>query len=151
MWQSSERAQQEHDEAVKAADIRRQRRAADNPPKVHLSKRQKKRQRRRERAERNGTLIPKPEWTTYAEYLRTLHWKRKRQEAFEFHGRQCQECGSTEDLQVHHTTYRRLGRERLKTLQILCKHCHAIRHENKDDVTLSDPLSEQYRDIIAIA
>ena len=36
----------------------------------------------------------------------------------------CEECGGTKILQCHHLTYKRLGRERLSDLKLLCRKCH---------------------------
>lgn len=65
----------------------------------------------------------------YAAYLRSAHWRAKRNEALEYHGAACDQCGTEDDLQVHHKTYARLGREKMKDLQILCADCHTKLHE----------------------
>jgi 5-methylcytosine-specific restriction endonuclease McrA len=40
-------------------------------------------------------------------------------------GARCERCGSTRDLELHHKTYDRLGRELLSDLELLCSGCHA--------------------------
>lgn len=51
-----------------------------------------------------------------------------RKEALAYHGAFCKICGSTRNLQVHHKTYAREGRERLNDLVVLCKRCHNRQH-----------------------
>jgi 5-methylcytosine-specific restriction endonuclease McrA len=63
----------------------------------------------------------------YAEYLRTPHWKKKREEAFVFYGRICL-CGRTKGLQVHHRSYKNLGNEIVTDLSVLCDKCHQKTH-----------------------
>lgn len=38
--------------------------------------------------------------------------------------KQCQRCGSTSDLELHHLTYERLGIEQDTDLELVCKPCH---------------------------
>jgi len=64
----------------------------------------------------------------YNHYIRGRKWKKKRQQAFLFYGRRCQSCGCTRNLQVHHKTYDRLGREWMSDLAVLCNDCHGIVH-----------------------
>lgn len=66
----------------------------------------------------------------YPEYLLTPEWQIKRQKALRFASFRCQVCNGAEDLNVHHRTYERLGRERLADLTVLCQDCHAIFHKN---------------------
>lgn len=64
------------------------------------------------------------------EYYRSEHWKKVRSQAFEYYGRKCAICGTTQRLQVHHLIYKRngrsvLGREDIqKDLVVLCKKHH---------------------------
>lgn len=41
----------------------------------------------------------------------------------------CLCCGSPRLLQVHHVTYKRLGKERLSDLILLCSQCHSTGHK----------------------
>jgi 5-methylcytosine-specific restriction endonuclease McrA len=65
----------------------------------------------------------------YREYLASPHWiemqARVREER-----RCCEACTATNGLQVHHKTYKRLGRERLRDLTLLCGECHKWIHRN---------------------
>jgi 5-methylcytosine-specific restriction endonuclease McrA len=76
-----------------------------------------------------------PEWKRrrreYLEYLRSEVWRGKRNAALEAFGRICSRCRATgSGLHVHHRTYRRFGgREVLSDLEVLCKSCHAQKHD----------------------
>jgi len=64
----------------------------------------------------------------YRQYRRTWHWLRLRQKVWRRAGGVCERCGSTGNLQVHHRTYARLGRERLEDLELLSGGCHLREH-----------------------
>lgn len=64
----------------------------------------------------------------YSVYTATNHWRRKRREAFAYYGHQCLLCGALEGLQVHHTTYRNFGREKMRDLMPVCERCHTWIH-----------------------
>lgn len=67
---------------------------------------------------------------TYRDYLNSAHWKQKRKEALRYGGRECWICKSTKDIQIHHRTYKRKGRERIETdLFALCAKHHKEVHE----------------------
>lgn len=65
----------------------------------------------------------------YKSYIHSIEWGRKRQQAFEYHGRVCNRCGATRRLQVHHRNYHRIGDEAMDDLEVLCEDCH--RHEHR--------------------
>jgi len=65
---------------------------------------------------------------TYRDYLRSEAWQEKRRQKFEQVGRRCERCSNTTGIQVHHTTYERLGNELLSDLEVLCDRCHATEH-----------------------
>lgn len=61
-------------------------------------------------------------------------WKKKREEVFERYGKQCVECGSTKNIQVHHLIYRKghhLLEYNVNELIPLCKKCHQKIHDDK--------------------
>jgi len=64
----------------------------------------------------------------YLSYLKTDAWKEKRKEFLELANYECQECGSTENLQIHHLNYENIGEETEDDVEVLCKECH----ENKE-------------------
>lgn len=69
-------------------------------------------------------------WTkkTYAEYLKTDHWKLTRDKALKRAGYKCQICAETSRLEVHHNDYSRLGGENRTDLVVLCSVCHKTHH-----------------------
>lgn len=76
----------------------------------------------------------------YKDLLLTEEWKVFRDKVKELHGYKCDICGSTENLNVHHKAYRRIGAKKELTLpwayffeemQLLCKKHHDEAHEAK--------------------
>jgi len=61
-------------------------------------------------------------------YLRSPHWiataRAKRAEV----KWKCEKCHERKRLDVHHKTYKRLGKERMSDLQALCRDCHDKEH-----------------------
>lgn len=66
---------------------------------------------------------------SYKDYLKTNHWKKKKQSFLATVKRQCMECGSKSNLHVHHLTYKNVGNERNSQLCLLCKDCHFAAHK----------------------
>ncbi|HEY4099173.1 MAG TPA: hypothetical protein VGM33_26855 [Baekduia sp.] len=65
----------------------------------------------------------------YREYLRTAEWRRARAAALLRAGHSCSlDVTHTEDLEVHHRTYERLGAELAADLVVLCRACHRLHH-----------------------
>lgn len=63
----------------------------------------------------------------YEIYLASRKWADMRHMKLMAAGFVCERCGISNhsvDLQVHHLTYERLGRERMTDLQVLCPECH---------------------------
>lgn len=76
-------------------------------------------------AERLARLRTMP----YREYLRTPEWRRTRAGALVRAGQACSlDVTHTEDLEVHHRTYERLGAELVGDLIVLCRPCHRLHH-----------------------
>jgi len=67
----------------------------------------------------------------YTEYLQTKHWKDIRKKALIRGNKKCRMCGSKENLQVHHNTYKNIGNERDEDLTVLCKECHEFFHDRQ--------------------
>lgn len=67
--------------------------------------------------------------------LLSPQWRKKREEVFERYGKQCVECGKTNNIQVHHLVYRK-GRHiweyDVDELIPLCKECHQKIHNDKN-------------------
>lgn len=66
----------------------------------------------------------------YRNYLRSDKWRRKRAKALKRAKNRCQVCSSPRDLQVHHRTYSRIGKERAYDLIVLCEICHRLFHDH---------------------
>lgn len=128
-WNGSNRAMAEHDAAVAKS-----KKPTPTKPQCVASPAKKIRRRR-----------SRP---NYSDYIASDRWLRKRQKALQHYGSKCSRCSSTSNLQVHHVSYRRLGREAMRDLQVLCDYCHRIEHE-PDGVKLTDPLSRKYQDMAA--
>jgi 5-methylcytosine-specific restriction endonuclease McrA len=64
----------------------------------------------------------------YERYLNSDLWRKNRQPALDRAGNACEKCGAVEALNVHHLTYKRLGKELPKDLQVLCRPCHLLVH-----------------------
>ena len=69
----------------------------------------------------------------YQKYLRSEHWQKIRSERLKIDDFKCQKCGRPFDLQVHHLTYDRIGKEDINDLITLCKNCHARVEEGKKE------------------
>ena len=63
--------------------------------------------------------------------MQSPKWFEKRAAALAFHGPACDTCGASEYLHVHHLNYKRLGAELMSDLQVLCRPCHELVHEDK--------------------
>lgn len=64
----------------------------------------------------------------YDAYLRSEAWRAKRAEALDRAGHRCQLCNAGRQLEVHHRTYDRLGREHSADLTVPCGRCHLWHH-----------------------
>ena len=71
---------------------------------------------------------------TYLEYLQTEHWKDLKQRvlASKFPYR-CYICGVHSGLELHHKTYKRMGKEYLRDMIWLCREHHEITHEYEQE------------------
>lgn len=77
---------------------------------------------RRARKPRRGA---RQHWTkeAYQVYLTQPHWQEIRKKMYSRYNR-CQMCKSKDKLNIHHLTYRRLGREQDEDLIVVCEYCH---------------------------
>jgi hypothetical protein len=62
----------------------------------------------------------------YEKHIRSAQWRNTREQMFKLRGKKCEECDATTDLELHHNTYERFGREAPSDLKILCKRHHEI-------------------------
>jgi 5-methylcytosine-specific restriction endonuclease McrA len=81
-----------------------------------------KRRRREARVERQRE---------YRRYLKSDEWQARRRAAVERARGFCADCGTRENLDAHHLTYKRRGNERPSDLVALCRTCHRERHSGK--------------------
>lgn len=66
----------------------------------------------------------------YGEYLKTPHWRVFRQKVLSHWDHRCCICYGSEELHVHHRTYRRRGKEELTDCVVLCESCHSLHHHS---------------------
>lgn len=67
---------------------------------------------------------------SYREYLRSKHWKsfKKRFKESSYYRGKCYICERDKNIQYHHITYIRIGKEYLKDIVELCAPCHKNVH-----------------------
>lgn len=77
-----------------------------------------------------GSTTPTPtKKETYAEYLRSDHWKNLRRKKYSTGNARCSICGSKDSLEVHHLNYKNLYDVTTSDLRILCHDCHFTAHK----------------------
>lgn len=76
-------------------------------------------------------------WQRYSEYLKSEEWHRIRERVLERDGWSCRITGNTKQLQVHHLTYRNVGREQESELITLCREAHEIIHNQSHPMHLA--------------
>lgn len=65
----------------------------------------------------------------YRVYLQSDHWQEiKRKYRSSRLPQDCHVCGTREDINLHHRTYKRRGKEYLRDLLPLCTKCHKLTH-----------------------
>ena len=65
----------------------------------------------------------------YVNYMKSEEWQQKRKDRLLIDNYECCMCGRTTRLECHHVTYKRLGREDVRTdLATLCHDCHVRLH-----------------------
>lgn len=74
---------------------------------------------------------PKKQWIQpkYNKYIKSRSWYLRRMAFFAKYGELCSACGAGEHIDVHHISYRHLGRELDEELVQLCRDCHKEYHE----------------------
>jgi hypothetical protein len=78
----------------------------------------------------------------YAQYINSSHWKTVR--TFKLKATDwCERCymprwlaniAFDQDLNVHHISYERIGRELLRDLEVLCRRCHEVETFGRSDL-----------------
>lgn len=67
----------------------------------------------------------------YQLYLLSDEWVNIKIDLFDKRGRMCEKCFSTNNLHVHHLTYKNIFKEEPIDLMILCSECHKKEHNIK--------------------
>jgi hypothetical protein len=65
----------------------------------------------------------------YERYMASDHWKARKDRYFRTHEKRCAACGSVDEVQLHHLSYEKMGREPNDDLMPLCQICHSLVHE----------------------
>jgi hypothetical protein len=71
-----------------------------------------------------------PDW--YADYLKTDHWREFRVVVLDFWEWRCCLCNREDGLDVHHRTYEHRGCEKLNDCVVLCRPCHDLYEDGKE-------------------
>lgn len=73
----------------------------------------------------------------YYEATHSEYWYYLKKDVIQERGYECEDCGVTRALELHHKTYERLGEEEMGDVELLCRRCHGEgRHGHKDDSQL---------------
>jgi len=75
------------------------------------------------------------EWfAKYEKRIRSAQWKNMRADIARLRGNKCERCGRGPPLELHHKTYKRLGRELLSDLELLCTICHQAADREREKI-----------------
>jgi 5-methylcytosine-specific restriction endonuclease McrA len=99
------------------------------PPSRQELKAAKKAERRAQKKLLASLPEPPKVIVNYLDYLDSDYWRARRILKMRSAGFKCQRCGGRKNLQVHHRSYERLGRELDSDLELLCRNCHEAEHE----------------------
>ena len=66
--------------------------------------------------------------TDKALYMKSLEWQMMRKKILKRDKYTCQGCGDKTKLEVHHITYKRVGKEDTSDLVSVCRFCHQAIH-----------------------
>ena len=77
----------------------------------------------------------------YQEYIKSKRWREIRKWILIFWDHRCAICNAKDNIEVHHRTYERLGRELTTDCIVLCDDCHKL-HHNFTGNFLKDVLAE---------
>lgn len=81
----------------------------------------------------------------YRAYLQSKEWKAKAEAAKIRAGNRCQGCNrprSEVQLEAHHRTYERIGKERPGDITVLCRDCHQSIEVSKAKISLAQKIKE---------
>lgn len=100
-------------------------------PPGFLKRKRRIKKRRLKRQLKKSKQIFKVTKSNYYQYLKSDQWSKIRTCFFSSNSdhRICFICGSKKNLQAHHKTYERAGKERMADLVCLCQDCHNATHK----------------------
>ena len=64
----------------------------------------------------------------YKDYLNSKEWAQIKIDLYQTGGKQCEHCGSTNRIEVHHLHYDNVFNEEPEDLVLLCRQCHQAEH-----------------------
>jgi 5-methylcytosine-specific restriction endonuclease McrA len=64
----------------------------------------------------------------YHAYLQGPFWRARKAAIIRYRGERCERCFRVDNLELHHRTYERLGRELPEDVELLCSRCHQLEH-----------------------
>jgi len=104
-------------------------------PKIESTEKQRMWQKRydafKQQVEENEYIAQARWWGWYNEYLKSPVWQAKRAKVFARAHNVCEACGDAPAYQVHHLTYKNVGKEPLFDLVAVCAECHRALHEEQ--------------------
>lgn len=74
------------------------------------------------------STLSTPQDGIYKAYIKSPAWFAFRKAIVELRGYKCQLCQSIKDIDLHHMTYKRLGKEDLRDVLLVCRTCHTFIH-----------------------
>jgi 5-methylcytosine-specific restriction endonuclease McrA len=83
----------------------------------------------------------------YNKYMHSKAWRRKRKEAFAYHGSECAFCGAKHNLHIHHKSYKSLFNENMDDLMVLCEPCHMKVHKRPKKIKKPKKIKRKKGDI----
>lgn len=89
-----------------------------------------------------------PSKVSYDWYINSAAWERRKVAYYAKHPRRCRACGTTQDIHLHHHTYKRLGREHDDDLIPLCQPHHDAVHRLHRSVDFTGTITEATRHVI---
>jgi hypothetical protein len=95
---------------------------------LNAEKKEKKRKQTRKNYRRSNTQMD------YNKYIKSQEWRTKAEEAKARAGNRCQVCNRSRaevQLDAHHRTYKRLGKELPEDITVLCRECHQLYEDKK--------------------
>ena len=87
----------------------------------------------------------------YVTYLYSSAWIQKKEQVLQRDGNRCTNCGSNQELEIHHKTYDNIGKEKPDSdLLTLCRPCHLKHHEEYSSYTSQEGLELENKSFVDI-